>query len=283
MVTPFDSDGALNVDGAIALARWLADNGTEALVVAGTTGEGAVLDDAEAVELWRAVAGAVTIPVIAATGSNDTRHTVELTRAAATTGANAVLVVTPYYSRPSQAGIAAHFAAVSEASALPIVAYDIPIRSGRKIATDTMLHMARDLPNLIGVKDAAGDVISTARLVANAPSSFEVYCGDDCFTLPMLAIGAVGVVSVAAHWLGPQISEMVARFGKGDTDGAQELNARHIEQIAFQTSDEFPNPMPAKAICRVLGLPAGQCRLPIGRAPAELDDRAARIVASISA
>jgi 4-hydroxy-tetrahydrodipicolinate synthase len=282
MVTPFDPYGALDVDGAVVLARWLADHGTEAIVVAGSTGEGASLDDAESVELWRAVSGSVTVPVIAATGSNNTRHTIDVTRAAGDTGASAVLVVTPYYTRPSQAGIKAHFAAVSEASALPMVIYDVPVRTGRKIATETMLEMARDLKNVIGVKDAAGDVISTARLVANAPQGFEVYCGDDTLTLPMLAIGAVGIVSVAAHWLGPQISEMVARFAKGDTYGAQELNATYIEQIAFQASDDFPNPMPAKAVCRALGLPAGQCRLPVGPAPAELDERAARIVASIS-
>ena len=161
MVTPFDAAGALDVDGAVLLARWLADNGSDGLVLGGTTGEGAVLDDDEASELWRAVAAAVTIPVIAGTGSNNTRHTLELTKAAADAGADAVLVVTPYYSRPSQAGIAAHFDAVSAVSSLPMLVYDIPVRTGRKIATETMLHLARDLPNLVGVKDAACDVVST--------------------------------------------------------------------------------------------------------------------------
>jgi 4-hydroxy-tetrahydrodipicolinate synthase len=281
MVTPFDAAGELDVDGAVLLARWLADNGSDGLVLGGTTGEGAVLEPNEASDLWRAVAAAVTIPVIAGTGSNNTSHTLELTKAAADAGADAVLVVTPYYSRPSQAGIAAHFAAVSAVSSLPMLVYDIPVRTGRKIATETMLHLARDLPNLVGVKDAASDVVSTTRLVAQAPSGFEVYCGEDLFTLPMLAVGAVGVVSVASHWLGPQLSEMVATFAKGDTDGAQALNARYFEQIAFQTSEEYPNPMPAKAICRARGLPAGQCRLPIGPAPSELDERAARLVASL--
>jgi 4-hydroxy-tetrahydrodipicolinate synthase len=281
MVTPFDGDGAIDVDGAVLLARWLADNGSDALVLGGSTGEGAALEQTEASDLWRAVVSAVTIPVIAATGSSNTRHTLELTKAAADAGTDAVLVVTPYYSRPSQAGIAAHFEAVSAVSPLPMLLYDIPVRSGRKIATETMLHLARDLPNLIGVKDAASDVLSTTRLVADAPSGFEVYCGEDLFTLPMLAVGAVGVVSVASHWLGPQLSEMVATFAKGDTDGAQALNARYFEQVAFQTSEEYPNPMPAKAILRARGLPAGQCRLPIGPAPAELDDRAAQLVASL--
>ncbi|MGO9341835.1 MAG: 4-hydroxy-tetrahydrodipicolinate synthase [Acidimicrobiales bacterium] len=279
MVTPFDPEGALDVDGAVRLARWLADNGSDGLVVAGTTGEGSALDDGEATELWRAVSAAVTVPVVAATGSNDTRHTVERTKAAEAAGADAVLVVTPYYVRPSQAGMAAHFQRVAEATSLPVLLYDIPVRTGRKIATGTMLQLARNVANIVGVKDSAGDVVATARLVAGAPDGFEVYCGDDVFMLPMLAVGAVGLVSVSAHWLGPQLSEMIATFAKGDTRGAQVLNARLLDSASFQSSEEYPNPMPAKAVCRALGLPAGQCRLPIGPAPAELDELAARIAA----
>ena len=145
MVTPFDRDGSLDVDGAVQLARWLCDHGTDGLVVAGTTGEGTVLDDSEASDLWGAVSAAVTVPVIAATGSNDTRHTIERTKAAEAAGADAVLVVTPYYSRPSQAGLAAHFASVAGATSLPVLLYDIPVRTGRKIATDTMLELAREV------------------------------------------------------------------------------------------------------------------------------------------
>jgi len=283
MVTPFDSEGALDLDGAVRLARWLADHGSDAIVVGGSTGEGALLEDDEAAELWRAVKQAVTVPVIGSSGTASTAHTIRSTVAAAEAGCDAVLVVTPYYMRPPQAGLAAHFEAVATSTRLPVLLYDIPVRSGRKIATETMLRLAGSVKNIVGVKDAAADVVGTARLVAQAPSGFEVYCGDDVFTLPMLAVGAVGVVSVAAHWLGPQISEMVGRFAKGDTDGAQAINARYLKEIAFQTSDEFPNPMPAKAVCRALGLPAGQCRLPIGPAPKELDDRAVQIVASIAA
>jgi 4-hydroxy-tetrahydrodipicolinate synthase len=279
MVTPFDTDGDLDVDGAVRLARWLADNSTEGLVVSGTTGEGSALDDGEASELWRAVSAAVTVPVIAATGSNDTRHTVERTKAAEAAGADAVLVVTPYYVRPSQAGLAAHFQRVADATSLPVLLYDIPIRTGRKIATATMIQLARNVANIVGVKDSAADVVSTARLVAGAPDGFEVYCGDDLYALPMMAVGAVGLVSVSAHWLGPQLSEMMAAFAKGDTHGAQALNAGLLESASFQSSDEYPNPMPAKAVCRALDLPAGQCRLPIGPAPAELDEIAARIAA----
>jgi 4-hydroxy-tetrahydrodipicolinate synthase len=279
MVTPFGPDGDLDVDGAVRLAQWLVDNGSDGLVVAGTTGEGSALDDDEAAELWRSVSAAVTVPVVAATGSNDTRHTIERTKAAEAAGADAVLVVTPYYVRPSQAGLAAHFEQVALSTSLPVLLYDIPIRTGRKIATSTMLQLACDVTNIVGVKDSAGDVVSTARLVAGAPDGFEVYCGDDVFALPMIAVGAVGLVSVSAHWLGPQLSEMIATFAKGDIEGAQALNARLLDSASFQSSEEYPNPMPAKAVCRALGLPAGQCRLPIGPAPVELDELAARIAA----
>jgi 4-hydroxy-tetrahydrodipicolinate synthase len=278
MVTPFDADGALDLSGAATLARWLAAHGSTALVVAGTTGESPVLSEAEKLDLWRAVAEAVTVPVVAGTGTNDTRETVHLTRRAAEAGVDAVLVVTPYYSRPAQSGLYEHFAAAAAATALPVVLYDIPVRTGRKIATETMVLLARSVPNLVGVKDAAGDVVGTARLVAEAPDSFEVYSGDDAFTLPLLSVGAVGVVSVASHWVGEELVEMVSAFGAGGVDRARAANAALLDTVAFQTSERFPNPMPAKAVCRALGLPAGQCRLPIGVAPAELDEDAARML-----
>ena len=281
MVTPFDDDGALDVDGAVTLARWLSTHGSDGLVVAGTTGEGPVLSDAELGELWRAVTEAVTVPVVAGTGSNDTRHSIACTRLAADAGAAAVLVVTPYYSRPSQAGMAAHFTSVAGATDLPVLLYDIPVRAGRKIAHDTMLGLARQVPNIVGVKDAAGDPAASARLVAEAPSGFELYSGDDALTLPLLSVGAVGVVSVAAHWAGEEMGHMIAAWSKGDVEGARLSNARLLESYEFETSEAFPNPQPAKAACRVLGLPAGQCRLPIGDAPAELDERARAVVARL--
>ncbi|HYA69590.1 MAG TPA: dihydrodipicolinate synthase family protein, partial [Acidimicrobiales bacterium] len=173
MVTPFDASGALDIDGAVTLARWLAGNGSDGLVVAGTTGEGPVLSDAELAELWRAVSESVTVPVIAGTGSNDTRHSVACTRLARDVGVDGALVVTPYYSRPSQAGLLAHFRAVADATDLPVLLYDIPVRTGRRIAPDTMLRLARDVPNIVGVKDASADPIGSARLIAHAPDGFE--------------------------------------------------------------------------------------------------------------
>jgi 4-hydroxy-tetrahydrodipicolinate synthase len=279
MVTPFDDSGALDLDGAVTLARWLANHGSDGLVLTGTTGEAPVLSDAECIDLWRAVAEAVTIPVIAGTGTNDTRHSVALTKAATDVGVDGVLVVTPYYSRPSQHGLADHFAAVADSTVLPVMLYDIPVRAGRKISHETMLRLARAVPNIVGVKDAAGDVPGSARLVAEAPDGFELYCGDDSLALAFLAIGAVGLVSVAAHWAGIELGHMVSAFAKGDVDAARSLNARLMESYDFESTDAHPNPVPAKAACRALGLPAGQCRSPLGAAAPELDGQA-RLVMS---
>jgi 4-hydroxy-tetrahydrodipicolinate synthase len=281
MVTPFDEEGAMDLDVAAQLARWLADHGSDGLVVAGTTGEGSTLTDDEKLDLWRAVAEAVTIPVIANTGSNDTAHSVHLTRQAAALGVAGVLAVTPYYNRPSQAGIEGHFRAVAEATNLPVVLYDIPVRSGRKISHEVMVRLAHDVPNMAGVKDAAADVAATARLIAAVPDRFEVYSGNDDNTLPLLALGAVGVVGVATHWIGMEMAEMIAAATKGDLAHAREINGRMLESFLFETGDAAPNPIPAKAMMRTLGLAVGECRLPMGPAPAGLEDRAREVHAHL--
>jgi len=283
MVTPFDGAGALDADGAAKLGRWLAAHGSDALVVGGTTGEGPVLSDAELADLCRSVCEAVTVPVLAATGTNDTRHSVERTRTADDAGVDGIMVVTPYYNRPSQAGLAAHFEVVAGATELPILLYDIPVRTGRKIVHETMLHLAREVPNIVGVKDAAGDVASSARLAAEAPAGFEIYSGDDALTLALLAVGAVGVVSVAANWAPAEMGEMIAAFAKGDVRAARAAKAGLIESYEFESSETCPNPLPAKAACRALGLPAGQCRLPLGVAPPGLDERAAQVLERLGA
>jgi 4-hydroxy-tetrahydrodipicolinate synthase len=278
MVTPFTDQGELHVDAAVSLARWLVEHGSDGLVVAGTTGEGVTLTDAERRELWAAVAEAVTVPVLAGSGTNDTRHSIELTRTATEVGVDGVLLVTPYYNRPSQAGIYDHFAATAGATHLPVLLYDIPGRTGRRIAAETMLRLAREVPNVVGVKDAAGDVAGTSRVIAEAPDLFEVYSGEDALTLPLLAVGAVGVVSVASHWAGEEMGAMAAAFSKGDVDGARSINARLLESFRFESSEACPNPLPTKSVLRALGLPVGQCRLPMGAASADLDQAAAGLV-----
>ena len=283
MVTPFDDDLRVDVDAAVAVARWLVDHGSDGLVVTGTTGEAPTLTDEEKRDLWRAVAEAVTVPVVAGSGTNDTRHTVALTKAAAAAGAAGVLVVVPYYNRPSQAGITAHVTAAAEAAGeLPVMIYDIPVRTGRKATTETLLGLTRTVRNVVAVKDAAGAPAESARLIAAAPSGFELYSGDDSLTLPLLAVGAVGVVGVATHWAGSQFGEMITSFAKGDVLAARATNARLLESCAFESSDEAPNPVPTKAVLRVLGLPVGSCRLPIGPEPAGLEDRARAVLAGLT-
>ena len=279
MVTPFTDDGGLDVDGAVRLARWLTEHGVDGLVICGTTGESPVLSDAEKVELWRAVQEAVTVPVLAGSTTNDTAHSVELTRLATAARVAGILAVTPYYSRPPQAGLEAHFRAIAAATDLPVLIYDIPVRTGRKVEHETLLRLARDVPNVVGVKDAAANPAGAAKLLAEAPAGFELYSGDDALTLPLLAVGAVGVISVAAHWAGELIREMVLAYVKGDVDHARALNARLIPSWEFQTGDLSPNPVPTKAMLRVLGLPAGQCRLPLGPAPDGLEERARAVLA----
>jgi 4-hydroxy-tetrahydrodipicolinate synthase len=266
MVTPFDADGALDLDGAATLARWLVDHGSDGLVVAGTTGESPTLSDEEKLDLWRAVSEAVTAPVIAGTGSNDTRHTVELTRRAAGCGAAGVLIVGPYYNRPAQAGIEGHLRASAAATELPVMIYDVPARTARRISSDVLLRVFREVGNAVAFKDATGDPPATAVLVDHLPD-IDVYSGDDSLTLSLLAVGAVGVVGVATHWCGEEMGQMVAAFEKGDVAGAREINARLAESYAFSNTETSPFSVSTKAMMRALGLPSGQCRLPLGDAP----------------
>src|ERR1700733_12013701 len=217
MVTPFDDAGALDIDAAVELARWLAQHGSDGLVLSGSTGESSVLSDEEKLDLWRAEAAAVTIPVIAGTGADDPERSVRLTEQAAACGIDGVLVVTPYYNRPSQSGIYEHFRVVAEAAGgLPVILYDIPVRTGRRIAAPTLLRLAHDVPAIVALKDAAGDPVGTAHLAARVPSGFEIYSGDDAMTLPLLAVGAVGLISVASHWIGPQFKSVIEAFLRGD-------------------------------------------------------------------
>ena len=274
MVTPFTADGELDHEGAAELARWLVAQGNDALVLSGTTGEAACLTDDEQIALWRTVRAAVDVPLIAGSGTNDTRHAAELTAAAAGAGMDAVLIVTPYYNRPSQAGIEAHFRHVCGATELPVIVYDIPVRTGRKIGSDLILRMANEIPNVVGLKDAAGDPGATARLIADAPDGFEVFSGDDPLTLSLLAVGAVGVIGVATHWAAPVMAQMISAFQAGDIARAQQLNARMIESYDFETGDLNPNPVPTKAMLRAIGQPAGPCRPPMGFGPEDLEERA---------
>ena len=277
MITPFDDSGALDVDEARRLARHLQSEGHDGLVIAGTTGEAPTLTDDERLSLFAAVIEAVTIPVIAGTGTNDTAHSVQLTRQAEALGAAGILALCPYYNRPSQAGIEAHLRAMAECTTLPQMISDIPVRTGRKISTEVLLRLAREVGNVVAVKDAAGNPAETARLIRDAPEGFEVYSGDDALTLPLLAVGAVGVVGVATHWTGQDHVELFARWLGGDPDGARRINQHLLESFGFETGDDAPNPIPTKVMMRHLGFRVGEARLPMGPAPAFVVERAPQV------
>lgn len=278
MVTPFDDELDLDLDATVDLARWLVDQGADGLVLAGTTGEAPTLSDDESVDLWAAVREAVTVPLLAGTGSNDTRHTVQLSRRAADAGVDGLLVVTPYYNRPSQVGLEAHFRAVADATDLPFLIYDIPVRTGRKVDSDVLVRLARDVPTMVGIKDAAGDPAASARVVAEAPDGFDLYSGDDAFTLPLLAIGGTGVIGVAAHWSAPEHAEMISAHAKGDVETARRVNARLLDSYDFETWGGTPQAVTTKTLLRTLGLRVGLTRPPIGPVPDGLKDAARRVL-----
>jgi 4-hydroxy-tetrahydrodipicolinate synthase len=281
MVTPFDDEGRLDLDVAQRLARHLQDDGNDGLVIAGTTGESPVLSDDERLSLFAAVVEAVTVPVVAGTTTSDTAHSVHLTREAAALGVSSVLAVCPYYSRPSQVGIEGHMRAVAAASDLPVIVYDIPVRTGRKITSSTLLRLFSDVANIVALKDAAGNPGETAAVISSAPAGIEVYSGDDALTLPLLAAGVVGTIGVATHWTASDHQEMFDLWEKGDTAGARLVNARMLESFAFETGDEAPNPIPSKAMMRHLGIPVGQARLPLGAAPDFVEARAREVSANL--
>jgi 4-hydroxy-tetrahydrodipicolinate synthase len=281
MVTPMAADGAVDLDAAQRLARFLVADGNDGLVVCGTTGEAPTLSDDEKLSMFAAVVEAVDVPVIAGTVGSDTAHSVHLTQQAARLGVSGVLSLCPYYSRPSQAGIEAHFRAIADAVDLPNLIYDIPIRTGRKVSTDVLLRLAHDVTNVVGVKDAAADPGETARLLALAPDGFEVYSGDDKLTLPLLAVGAVGAVGVATHWTAPDHVELFDAWERGDVVAARRVNARMLESFSFETGDLAPNPIPSKAMLRSLGHGVGECRLPLGPAPVGLEDTAREVYARL--
>jgi 4-hydroxy-tetrahydrodipicolinate synthase len=284
MVTPFTADGGLDLHGARALARHLTtEGGNDGLVIAGTTGESPTLTHDEQIELITAVVDAVgpDVAVVAGAGSNDTRAAVELTARATEAGASGILHVAGYYNRPSQAGLSEHFRACAEATDLPILLYDIPVRTGRKIATATMVDLFTEVPNIVGVKDAAGHPGETARLLAQSPEGTQVYSGDDGLTLPLLAIGAVGTIGVATHWIGNEVGEMMNAFFAGDVARAAAINRRLIPSYDFETGDEAPNPVPTKAMLRVLGLPGGPTRQPMGPEPDWVEHAAKTVLADL--
>ncbi len=279
MVTPFDSDGALDTERAQNLAKHLVANGNDGVVVAGTTGESPTISFEEQRELTVAVREAIPDhTLIAGAGSNDLRSAVKNTHMADEAGADGILAVTPYYNRPSQAGLEAHFRASAAETDLPIILYDIPVRTGRKISKEVLLSLA-EVDNIVAVKDAAGNPGASSEILAE--TDLQYYSGDDSMTLPLLAVGAVGVIGVATHWVGREMADMIAAFNDGKVAEAQRLNALMLPSFAYETGDLAPNPVPTKALMNLIGVPVGECRLPMGPAPDNQDDLARAVLADL--
>lgn len=263
MVTPFQADGRLDVPGAKRLARHLVDNGSDGLVVCGTTGEGAVLSLDERLAVWDAVLESVgdRAPVWASTGSYDTAASVKASRAAADHGVHGLLVVTPYYNKPPQESLYRHFASVAEATDLPVMLYNVPSRTSVNMAAETTLRLARDIPNVKAIKEAHGDLGQVADLLAGRPQGFRVLSGDDALTFALVAMGGDGVVSVASHLVGAEIGQMIAALRAGDLPRAASLHLRLLPVVRalFATT----SPIPLKAALAMLDLPAGPPRPPL--------------------
>jgi 4-hydroxy-tetrahydrodipicolinate synthase len=262
MATPFRDDYALDLDGAQQLADFLLDNGTDTIVVAGSTGEAPTLTHDEKRDLFRAVVEAARGKgkVVAGTGTYSTAESVELTRLAQAAGVDAALVVAPYYNKPPQRGLVAHFTQIAESTDLPILLYNIPGRTGIRIEHDTLLTLA-SLPNVVGVKDSTGDFDGLSRLLREAPPRFDVYGGDDWASFGQACLGAAGVVSIASHIVGPRILEMLELVETGDVPAARKIHEElsPIFDVLFITS----NPIPLKAALEMVGRPAGPPRLPL--------------------
>jgi 4-hydroxy-tetrahydrodipicolinate synthase len=261
MVTPFRPDGALDVEGAAALATHLVDHQrNDALVISGTTGESPTTTDAEKETLLRAVVEAVgdRAMVVAGVGTNDTRHTIELAHAAEKAGAHGLLVVTPYYNKPPQAGLVRHFTAVADAAGLPIMLYDIPHRAGTAIATETLCRLAEH-QRIVGVKDAKGDLTATSWVTSRTDLAF--YSGEDALTLPLLSVGAVGLVGTSTHFTGARTVELMEAYEHGDVAGALALHRQLLPLFTgiFRTQGTIL----VKAGLRASGLPAGPVRAPL--------------------
>ena len=267
MVTPFQADGSLDLKAARALAAHLVEHSSQGLVVAGTTGEAPTLSSAEKLRLFENVCEEVgdSATVIAGTGTYDTAETIGLTREANKIGVDACLVVTPYYSKPPQNGLLAHFRAVADASAIPVICYDIPGRTSRRIERATMLELARH-ELIVAVKDAVGDVLETTRLRAELDAAghhdFEIYSGDDPLLLPHLAAGAVGVISVTSHLIGDRLRSLFDAWGRGDIASARStfLGLLPLMTVIMTLT---ASPIPVKAALAMLGHEVGEPRLPL--------------------
>jgi 4-hydroxy-tetrahydrodipicolinate synthase len=281
MVTPFATDGSLDLDGAQNLARYLVAHGNDGVVVAGTTGESPTITYEEQRELIEAVREAIPgKSLVAGAGSNDTRTAVKNTTMATEAGADGILAVCPYYNKPSADGLLAHFRASAEATDLPVMVYDVPGRTSRKIPTEVIVALS-EVENIVALKDAAADPTETGRLIGMVDDAFEVYSGDDSLTLPFLSVGAVGVVGVVTHYLGQEMADMIAAFFAGDVAKAASINRAMYPGYQHFAYDDAPSPIPVKSVMNVLGVPVGEPRLPMGPTPPDMAERSRAVLTAL--
>ncbi|NUK29171.1 4-hydroxy-tetrahydrodipicolinate synthase [Parageobacillus sp. VR-IP] len=262
MVTPFDHKGNIDFAKTTSLINYLLENGTDSLVIAGTTGESPTLTTEEKVALFRHVVSVVNgrVPVIAGTGTNNTRASIELTKKAEEIGVDAVMLVAPYYNKPNQEGLYQHFKAIAESTSLPVMLYNIPGRSVVNIAVDTVVRLS-EIPNIVAVKDASGNLDAMTEIITRTREDFQLYSGDDSITLPVLAIGGAGVVSVASHIIGNEMQQMIAAFEAGDNKKAAKLHQKLLPVMKGLFA--APSPVPVKTALQLKGLDVGSVRLPL--------------------
>ncbi len=271
MITPFDEKGALDVDEAVRIAKFLIDRGNDGLIVSGTTGESPALESEEKLTLFAAIKDALgtNATVIAGTTGNNTRHAVELTKEAEKTGVDGILAVVPYYNKPPQDGLLRHFGAIAEATSLPIVLYNIPGRTNVNMLPATVHELTRRHPNIVAIKESSGNVEQFTALVRDrAREDFTVLSGDDYFYLPSLALGAYGCVSVAGHLCSRELRAMRDAYDSGDIETAGRIH-RDLQEL-FSALFAHPSPIPVKWAMNEYGFRAGVCRSPMGEMPESL-------------
>lgn len=262
MVTPFDSKGNVDFQKTTKLVNYLLSNGTDSLVLAGTTGESPTLSSEEKIALLRHVTKVVEkrVPIIMGTGSNNTYASIELTKKAEKNGADAIMLVAPYYSKTNQEGLYQHFKAIAESTTLPVMVYNIPGRASVNIEPETIIRLA-EIPNIVAVKEASGDLNAMTQIIAETDEDFALYSGDDALTLPVLAIGGVGVVSVASHVAGNEMQQIVEAFVTGNLSEAARLHQELLPLIKGLFA--APSPAPVKTALQIRGIDVGSVRLPI--------------------
>ncbi|WP_222705238.1 4-hydroxy-tetrahydrodipicolinate synthase [Numidum massiliense] len=282
MVTPFDKNENIAWDEVTRITEWLIETGSDGIVVAGTTGESPALTVEEKIALFRHVARTANgrATVIAGTGSNSTAATVELTKQASECGVDGILLVAPYYNKPSQAGLYEHFRTVAAATELPIMLYNIPGRTGVNMSADTVVRLA-EISNIVAIKEASGDFVQASDIVRRTPDDFYLYSGDDKNTLPLMAVGAHGVVSVASHLIGNEMKQMVAAFTAGDHQAARALHEQWLD--VFEDLFIAPNPVPVKYALAALGYGDERVRLPLVPATEQQKIELAQIVKKVRA